>query len=279
MEEKEEKQNVELLYQWYLYLIKEGPKPDHSLIENLKEIPKQEMKPFWSKENSEVLLPLNDPRRIKYELRKSHYLQDLYWEKNDLFLKMVKSLRVEEKEQIKNFIDNFIEPAYVSAECFLCGCIFTLPFPFQYSEEYNKCRDFFNHKEPFCHVQDKTIKLLCSKCEDKEWRLLKKYIDKREQEDEEEREKTVNWLGSIKNIYGYREYLFTYHWTRIKKMKRDQLGPNASYCNHCAKWISPPLLHLHHKTYDHLGREDDYLNDLEYLCQDCHNKVHDYENE
>jgi len=274
MEENEEKQNVENLYRLYLYLGGKGPRPKQLPVK-----PEKRRAGFFSNpkdpEDSRELFKLDSLEAMERALRNSRYLQEKYWDDNLSFLRTMKEWNIE-KEQFKEFVDKFIEPSLVSARCFVCGKSFLLSF--STIEEYDKCEDFFSHDEPICYFQGKTIKLLCPKCQNKEWLFLEKYIIRREKESNEEREETINWLKHMKITWGYKEYLSSYHWARIKKMKKNQLGPNAVYCNHCGRRVVSSLLDLHHKTYNHIGEEDDYLDDLEFLCQDCHNKVHDHEN-
>lgn len=44
------------------------------------------------------------------------------------------------------------------------------------------------------------------------------------------------------------------------------------YGRECCKCKKKKNLHVHHKTYERLGKE--HLNDLMVLCKDCHSKEH-----
>jgi hypothetical protein len=70
----------------------------------------------------------------------------------------------------------------------------------------------------------------------------------------------------------YSEYLLTDHWKDIRERK---LASKSSYiCYACGERSG---LELHHKTYKRIGKE--WLNDLVWLCRDCHEKTHVFERE
>ena len=45
-------------------------------------------------------------------------------------------------------------------------------------------------------------------------------------------------------------------------------------CERCGNKFPPTALVVHHKTYEHLGSELDYQEDLQLLCKHCHMDVH-----
>jgi hypothetical protein len=63
----------------------------------------------------------------------------------------------------------------------------------------------------------------------------------------------------------YEEYLKSDHWQDIRRRWRETYG----YRCPCGSTL---FLHLHHKTYKRLGKEE--LEDLIYLCRSCHHKEH-----
>jgi 5-methylcytosine-specific restriction endonuclease McrA len=66
----------------------------------------------------------------------------------------------------------------------------------------------------------------------------------------------------------YDKYLKSAHWQDVRRRyKASKLHKDACYA--CG---TSEGLQLHHKTYKRVGRER--LNDLLYLCGDCHSKVH-----
>lgn len=71
--------------------------------------------------------------------------------------------------------------------------------------------------------------------------------------------------------YDYKSYLKTEHW-ELKKKEYISV-----YKKECALCKSKKALHLHHKTYDNVGKEK--LEDLVLLCKHCHNEVHNNEHE
>ncbi len=72
------------------------------------------------------------------------------------------------------------------------------------------------------------------------------------------------------NYITYEEYLNTSHWQDLRKRK---LESNSKY--KCHGRNSRHNLELHHKTYKRIGHE--WLNDVIWLCRNCHKEVHNYE--
>lgn len=66
----------------------------------------------------------------------------------------------------------------------------------------------------------------------------------------------------------YQEYLSSKHWLGVRA--RFQQSPlSRQGCYNCGAHNS---LNLHHKTYKRVGEER--LDDLIYLCSDCHHDAH-----
>jgi hypothetical protein len=65
----------------------------------------------------------------------------------------------------------------------------------------------------------------------------------------------------------YEQYLRTDHWLKV----RDAAIKRASF--RCALCNSEVNLHVHHRTYERLGRE--LPGDLTVLCSACHDKFHE----
>ena len=64
----------------------------------------------------------------------------------------------------------------------------------------------------------------------------------------------------------YDLYLQSPHWQRIRLVALERADWRCQACN------TPHRLHVHHRTYERLGREA--VGDLTVLCEDCHRKVH-----
>jgi 5-methylcytosine-specific restriction endonuclease McrA len=65
----------------------------------------------------------------------------------------------------------------------------------------------------------------------------------------------------------YQEYLASEHWRDTRRRKLRQ----AEYqCQECG--CKGVRLHVHHLTYERLGREWD--SDLKVLCENCHRDAH-----
>ena len=70
------------------------------------------------------------------------------------------------------------------------------------------------------------------------------------------------------NKITYQEYLESSHWQEKKKEFK-----NSGYYRGCC-WAcgAKKYLHLHHKSYDRIGKE--HLGDFVELCSNCHTQVH-----
>lgn len=66
----------------------------------------------------------------------------------------------------------------------------------------------------------------------------------------------------------YEQYLKSPQWQE----KRQHIAQLRNHtCQKCKKVVKVGF-HIHHKTYKHLGNELD--NELMFLCENCHNKLH-----
>lgn len=72
----------------------------------------------------------------------------------------------------------------------------------------------------------------------------------------------------ISNIKEYDKYLNSEHWRNLRTKIAYQRNFTCEKCN--KKVISK--YHIHHLTYDNIGNEKD--EDLMFLCENCHNKIH-----
>lgn len=76
------------------------------------------------------------------------------------------------------------------------------------------------------------------------------------------------YIGKINGI-DYNTYINSLEW----REKRTEVAERAKYkCHRCGKKIYSGY-HIHHKTYVRFGHE--LLSDLEFLCPDCHTKLHE----
>ena len=74
-------------------------------------------------------------------------------------------------------------------------------------------------------------------------------------------------IGKINGI-DYNEYIHSDEW----KKKRILVAQRENHrCQMCGELVVVHY-HIHHKTYARFGNED--LDDLMFLCEDCHIKLH-----
>jgi hypothetical protein len=67
----------------------------------------------------------------------------------------------------------------------------------------------------------------------------------------------------------YKLYINSYEWRKIRRKRLEKDGFRCQ--NHFVRIVNKNL-HVHHKTYRHLGNEK--LTELITLCEDCHNEIH-----
>lgn len=66
----------------------------------------------------------------------------------------------------------------------------------------------------------------------------------------------------------YRAYIKSEAWAIVRRAYYAQRKRACALCS------ATEDLELHHKTYEHLGREVEHLDDLICLCFRCHDEVH-----
>ena len=66
----------------------------------------------------------------------------------------------------------------------------------------------------------------------------------------------------------YHEYLKTEHWQAVRGKALQRAKFRCQLCN-----IASPL-HVHHRSYEHLGEEHLFMSDVIALCPGCHAKHH-----
>lgn len=107
---------------------------------------------------------------------------------------------------------------------------------------------------------------ICKKC----WQAIRAVISK---------ERSVNVKGydpkKIRReqrrqlrVMPYKEYLKTEHWRYVRWFVLEARGRKCQRCD------ATENLNIHHKSYEHRGRELQHLDTLEVLCRDCHAAEH-----
>jgi hypothetical protein len=74
---------------------------------------------------------------------------------------------------------------------------------------------------------------------------------------------------SLKMSQKYNDYLKTDYWKAVADAVKKRAGYKCQLCN------SPHDIEAHHRSYAHLGRELDFLDDLTCLCRKCHGRFHE----
>jgi hypothetical protein len=69
----------------------------------------------------------------------------------------------------------------------------------------------------------------------------------------------------------YCDFLKTPYWKAVAWKVKQRAGFRCQMCN------SEGQLHAHHRTYEHHGHEHLHMNDLIALCEDCHHRYHQEE--
>jgi 5-methylcytosine-specific restriction endonuclease McrA len=78
----------------------------------------------------------------------------------------------------------------------------------------------------------------------------------------------VDW-HEVDGKINYEKYILSKQWRAIRRLVLRRDGYKCIKCGG-----NNNTLHVHHKTYQHLGDESDHLEDLETLCVICHKKLH-----
>lgn len=68
-----------------------------------------------------------------------------------------------------------------------------------------------------------------------------------------------------------KEYFIYINSNKWKHKKIEVFGLKGKKCQRC---FSENKIHVHHACYDRFGGEEDILNDLFVLCENCHNEYH-----
>ncbi len=86
---------------------------------------------------------------------------------------------------------------------------------------------------------------------------------------------SVNWEAISDHIKSmdYQDFLKTPYWKAIAAHTKYKAGYRCQLCN------SADNLATHHRNYDIHGREHAHMQELIVLCNDCHSKFHDIEEE
>lgn len=70
----------------------------------------------------------------------------------------------------------------------------------------------------------------------------------------------------------YEKYLKSSHWKEKRKQKLRGGFKRTKRCYCCNQIQIGTIIHIHHVTYVRIGKEKN--NDLQVLCEICHNRVH-----
>ena len=81
-----------------------------------------------------------------------------------------------------------------------------------------------------------------------------------------------NKLNGTENAYiPYKEFLKTPLWKYESSLLKVILGFT---CERCKERFHPECLVVHHLSYEHLGSELNYLDEVQLLCTKCHAEIH-----
>lgn len=69
----------------------------------------------------------------------------------------------------------------------------------------------------------------------------------------------------------YEQYLQTTYWAGVRWLAHYRAAWRCQLCNG-PRWKA--TLHVHHRTYEHLGEETQYPRDVIVLCKECHEHFH-----
>lgn len=90
---------------------------------------------------------------------------------------------------------------------------------------------------------------------------------KRKHKKRKARQKRKNKRNQPPGKPDYYEYMNSWSWRRKREEAFQHYGRKCSICGSCYE------LRVHHRSYMNLGHEP--MEDLQVLCQDCHNNLHE----
>ena len=127
----------------------------------------------------------------------------------------------------------------------------------KYTKEY-RSRTQYNADKNGTYAKDLTCQGCKADCKAKRQARI-------EQENRERQESSTTRISALREL-PYQEYLQTDHWQETRKRALKRAGFKCQLCSSNGK------LHVHHRTYENLGNENNA--DLIVLCETCHGKFH-----
>ena len=210
-------------------------------------------------------------------IRKEPELQNLYWDDNRNFIVVIKDkglIKDTFKKTIEDFVFRCISPREAKIYCLKCGRKITYKFLnyeeyHDFSDAYDKANRAARRKTSFFSARKEewrsitggpSLSFVC-----KEHRLER---IEREREREEE-------VDKLKQLYrtNHEKYFDTPHWQEVLEVLKKDRDYECEDKHRGIERCDGPL-QGHHKTYDHVGEEQNYLEDLLYLCERHHSIRH-----
>jgi 5-methylcytosine-specific restriction endonuclease McrA len=78
----------------------------------------------------------------------------------------------------------------------------------------------------------------------------------------------IDFILGIEMDVNYEAYIKSPEWKELADQIKKEAGNKCRLCN------SGGRLHVHHRSYDKLGKEGE-IDDLIVLCESCHKKFHE----
>ena len=214
-----------------------------------------------------LLKNATNKEKIIEKIRKDNFLQKLYWDDESGFFSFLKKELSVSPRELTDFVVRYITPITGYIPCIFCGKREENLFEFFNHDQYRQVESFYNSGEYYCIIQGKEYDFRCPACKRRRIDFLEEHEKYLESETEEERSNRIQFLRDL-SYKDYSSYRNTTHWKLVRSLKPQDI------CEKCGRRKRDKRLDLHHKTYEHLGEEENYLKDLEVFCSSCHAEVH-----
>jgi len=219
-------------------------------------------------------------------LKNSSFLQSLYWkEKEEKFNIFLEKYGIKRKEKIDKFIQIAIDEREFKIECwFRCSGEFRVKTK---DKNHLSIMDKIYEYEPWYFlVKENTeyrIDFRCNNCiknqkgEGGKNKAVGFYKELLKNQDKVWHDNRISYLNNLTYPLYTKTFWWSYYIRSLKeKFDRESFGSVKGICTECENNFNPRYLQLHHEkeAYEYIGRENECLHLLRWVCGPCHKSIH-----
>lgn len=221
-------------------------------------------------------------RTHSHILRNSSFLQSIYWEKNkEKFDSFLKEQGIKKEEEINKFIQIAISPYTFKTECWTCRSG-EPKITIEKREDLSILERVYEY-EPWCFLIKGDIEyrkdFRCERCIGKSRKeLIRTYASILRTQDIVWQNNRILYLNDLA-LESYSLYIKAFWWSYFirdakEKIDKELFGSIKGICSECKNTFDPRVLQLHHEeeAYKYIGRENEYLHLLRWVCGPCHHR-------